>query len=107
MKNQGILLSCLLFLLLAFPINCFGQKEVQITDSLEQKLREAKFDTTRVSLLISLSRSLYLQESIKARFYASKALDLSQKLGFKKGIAESYGMLGATSWVNGNYQEAL
>jgi tetratricopeptide (TPR) repeat protein len=96
----------LFILFMLSQLFCFAQTK-QI-DSLQHVLKTAKEDTNKVNLLNKFS-SLYwgigkLDSSLK---YGTKANILAQKLGFKKGIASSYNLIGNTYLSEGNYPESL
>jgi len=77
-------------------------------DSLIRVLETAKEDTNKVKVLYRISdmlRSKYQYE--KAMEYTQKSLQLSQKLDFKKYIANNYGVLGIIYTNLGNYNESL
>ncbi len=82
--------------------------------SLEKKLKalrskpdQGASGRKKVGALNDLAYALYRSEPEKAETYGSQALALAEKLGFKKGIAESHGILGTSFWVRGNYDKAL
>lgn len=84
----------------------FGQKNK--IDSLNKLLSGSIEDTVRVRYLNMLSWS---QKSIgeydQSRESADRALVLSEKIGFRKGIADALNMKGV-AWVEqGNYSRAL
>jgi PAS domain S-box-containing protein len=82
--------------------------------SLEKKLKafrskpnQGASGRKKVGVLNDLAYALYRSDPEKAETYGSQALALAEKLGFKKGIAESHGILGTSFWVRGNYDKAL
>lgn len=66
-------------------------------DSLENRLHNyKKEDTSRVNLLNQIAYSSYTRDLSKTKKYATEAFDLSKKLGFIKGQAESLWLQGIT-----------
>ncbi len=76
-------------------------------DSLFQELRTSKQDTNKVILLYDLSREFFNSDISRAEKYSNRALFLSEKLGFKKGIALSYNNLGIINYYKAIYSVAL
>jgi tetratricopeptide (TPR) repeat protein len=74
-------------------------------DSLKQILSTPLQDTNRIWALNNLGRNI--QNSDTTLLLASQAIELSQKIGFKKGEAEAYNNI--AYWFNqkGNYPKAL
>ncbi len=73
----------LIILFLLFSITCFSQKTVPENQ-----------DSTKVKDLISLADEVYYSDIHLAKQYADSALNLSEKLNYKRGIASSHNMLG-------------
>ncbi len=84
----------------------FGQDQPKI-DSLFQVLRTSKQDTNKVLLLYNLSREFFNSDIDRAEKYSNRALFLSERLGYKKGIAMSYNNLGIINYYNAVYNVAL
>ncbi|CAN5552114.1 hypothetical protein BH11BAC1_BH11BAC1_15400 [soil metagenome] len=77
-------------------------------DSLQEVLRNAGTDTTRVKTLNALSAKFYYSGSYKKSLDAAHdALTLSEKLGFKSGKALAYKFLGLSNIEETNYSDAL
>ena len=76
-------------------------------DSLFQVLRTSKQDTNKVILLYELSREFFNNDIVGSEKYANRALFVSQKLGFKRGIALSYSTLGIINYYKAIYSTAL
>ncbi|WOD43701.1 tetratricopeptide repeat-containing sensor histidine kinase [Hwangdonia lutea] len=87
-------------------VSVFGQqKEV---DSLKQVLLDNKNqDTLRVATLIKLSYNINNINSDSALVYIDKALLLSEKLNWGKGIALSYRQKGLIFYYKSDYFSAL
>ena len=103
MKNRiKYLLSC--FLLLA-SCSCFGQNIK--TDSLLAILKSEKDDTNKVNTLNKLFIQYEFSDDKVAKEYLNKAVELSNKIDDKKGLASTYIHLGYSAEDKGNYQDAL
>ena len=76
-------------------------------DSLFQVLRTSKQDTNKVLLLYELSREFFNNDIVGSEKYANRALFLSEKLGYKRGIALSYSNLGIINYYKAIYGVAL
>ncbi|MGZ4098351.1 MAG: tetratricopeptide repeat protein [Bacteroidia bacterium] len=89
----------------SFSINAaFSQKN----DSILSAINLQKDDTSKVNALNAHARELILTaDFISAIPIANKALELSEKLNFKKGKSISSTMLGVSYFGLGNYPEAL
>ena len=77
-------------------------------DSLLVRIKNDKQDTVKVIDLIKLSRE-YLNAGLydKAFLYGNVALQMSQQLDFKKGIANSYGVAGSVYSNKRDFTKAL
>lgn len=96
----------LLSFALMFGLMSFAQDQPKI-DSLFQVLRTSRQDTSKVLLLYNLSREFFNSDIERAEKYSNRALFLSQKLGYKKGIAMSYNNLGIINYYKAIYNVAL
>jgi serine phosphatase RsbU (regulator of sigma subunit) len=78
-------------------------------DSLKKLLLKAPEDTTKVNLMIEITRAyLYgFNDREAMQDYSEKNLILSRKLNYKKGIAYSYNYLGIVRWGKGDLDIAL
>lgn len=114
------ILTLLFFSSLLFPIDFIaipaGSALPQINngiplspnDSIILSLKTAKEDTSKINSLNILSRQ-YLntgsyEEAIK---YAKQSQSLSEELGFKSGLGDSYSNIGVACWYQGIYERAL
>src|SRR5665647_2052013 len=99
---QGLLLFLSLFM--------FEALKAQNTnvDSLENvlKIHHAE-DTTKVNLLNKIAEIVYKNNDNKASEYANKAVELSDKLNYKKGKAESFYIIGTSLSYNKSDKQAL
>jgi signal transduction histidine kinase len=93
------------FVFLAFLMTgvlAVGQTNV---DSLEQKLPSTQ-GTQRVDLLNQLTYEFITRDNTKATSYNSKALALSDQIGYKKGKAVAYTYRGVYEYLSGQFPAA-
>ena len=97
-------------LLIFFAAACeqsFAQAS-RVIDSLTRLLSVVQDDTSKVNLLIRLSRTHWQAgRFLPARDTATKALNLAEKINFKKGIATAHTVLGTLAANDGKYPEAF
>jgi len=79
----------------------------QNIDSLVALLPSLKEDTAAALVLNTLSFQLKTENPEEAKKYAQRALVLSEKLKFRKGLGSSINNLGIIHYLSGNYAEAL
>ena len=101
MKKNLLLLAASLFVL-----NCLAQDQ-HIVDSLNNKLKNNTQDTTTANLLYELFKSYKDNNPEKAINYAKQSLVLSEKIAYKKGIANAHRSIGAIYRNEGNSSKAL
>lgn len=75
-------------------------------DSLKTALENAS-ETERVDILNELYREYWNNEPVKAYEYTKEALNLAEKLNYKKGIAAAYNNLGVYYKKIGDFDNAL
>ncbi|GAB4335919.1 MAG: hypothetical protein OHK0038_13900 [Flammeovirgaceae bacterium] len=80
-----------------------GQNQIQ---TLLNQLDTAQ-NIARVDILNKLSRAYWYSSPSKSIDYGEQALMLSQKLGYKKGIANAYNNMGVVHKNQGNYPQSL
>ena len=78
-----------------------------IIDSLNQAIKTAPEDTTKVHLLLDLCWQLHRIDIIKMEDLANQSLALSKKIEFKDGIGLSYNYLSLAESSKGNYNKAI
>lgn len=83
-----------------------GQEQIRI-DSLKNMLNYPLPDTNRVQLLNEIAEEHLYIEHKKIFDYAQQALEISQSIGYPKGIAESYNNLGTYYRAKGIYDESI
>jgi len=84
------------------PNNCDAQDTKM--DSLQNLLKTAREDTTKVNILYELSEECAEEDILK---YATPALELAEKLNFKKGIADALNNIGYVHNASGDRSGAL
>ena len=100
-------LQLLIVILLSGTFNLALSQDQPKIDSLFQVLRTSKQDTNKVLLLYELSREFFNSDIVGSEKYANRALFLSQKLEYKRGIALSYTNLGIINYYKAIYNVAL
>ncbi|NVO11897.1 MAG: sensor histidine kinase [Bacteroidales bacterium] len=78
-----------------------------ITDSLFLKFRNCNNDSVKVLCLNELSWQYRINLPDSALVYANKAKLISEKNGFKAGIATSLNRIGEIERIQGNYSQAI
>jgi tetratricopeptide (TPR) repeat protein len=99
------------FWILPFVINCvplsatFSQANI---DSLDQLLlRYTANDTVRATILNEAAYDYWVVDASKSERYGKEALELSEKLNFKPGVAMANRVIGVSHWARGNFYQAL
>lgn len=96
----------LIGLIIGLTSSLHAQDQPKI-DSLFQLLRTSKQDTNKVLLLYELSREFFNSDIDRAEKYSNRALFLSERLDYNKGIAMSYNNLGIINYYKAIYNVAL
>lgn len=86
---------------------CFQSRAQNEIDSLTKLIQTHGEDTVKVLAYIELSQITRGNQPEKAMEYARKALDLSKKLKYKKGIGFSNLRLGYVHYQFNNFEQAL
>jgi len=94
--------ACCFLLFIVFSINTTAQNS--IVDSLKSVLQTAKEDTNKVKTLYLLSDECSEEEILD---YAIPALELAEKLNFKKGIADASSNISYVHFNHGDFTKAL
>lgn len=83
-----------LFLLL-FISTVFYAQNTQLIDSLKNELNNRKTDDSiKVKILTNLHEKLMFSKPEEARAFSLQELEISKKIGFKKGVATGYMHIG-------------
>lgn len=99
-------------MLLLTAMEAWGQKQgKERVDSLLAELHSDRFrnreDTNKIKLLNNLSFSIHYIDPIEGLKYGKKALALSEKLEWKKGLGLAYNALYASYSTMGEYDTAI
>lgn len=84
---------------------CFSHEDNKI-DSLEIELKKS-VDTSKVNVLNTLASELRKKNPLKALEYSNQALELSEKIYFKKGIGNAYSVMASVYSIQGDFGKAL
>lgn len=96
-------LAVLLFLILCSTA-AFSQKKI---DSLESELKKSEPDTTRVKLLVELSKEYQYTNYLKSKEYAQQAVDLAEEQNLVSAKNLAYRNIGLLFAISGDYSTAL
>ena len=99
------LIAILFLLVSALPGIMPAQEAAK--DSIAVLLGSAKQDTSKVNILLEMGRTLYRSAPKEAIEYSRQAIELSRKLGFRKGLALANKHAGLAHYVSGEYAEAI
>ena len=104
--------KALALLLLLLPAEGSAQKRPgkqgkALQDSLLSELSRSKTDTDQVKLYADLSHSFNVSNSTDALKYAQQALELSRRIGWRKGEGLARNNLGNAYRLRGSYPAAL
>lgn len=91
--------------MLLFPTVFFSQNKA-VEESLQKLAEHQKEDSEKADLMLKLAVSYYGVETKKMTETAKDAYNLSKKLNYKKGMAESIKLQGAASIALGNFKDA-
>jgi len=83
-----------------------AQSEIN-KDSLSDVIKLNNEDIKTVKALNNLSEYYLYQDIDSSEFFGKQALELSKKISYQKGIAESYRSIGRTNTISGHYKESL
>lgn len=92
--------------LLLVGIACFAQVDKPQVDSLVNRIETTSASTTRVDEMVTVGLSFRKYDMPNSRLYAQRALADAQKLGYKKGEADVYGLLGILAYYTSNLDSA-
>jgi len=106
LKNNFFRILIFPLFLLVIPIQ--GASQDNELDSLLNVLEDiTKEDTASVMQLNKIAVSYWNKNPIITELFSSEALEISQKIDYKVGIAKSYRVLGVSQWAMGNYEKAM
>jgi tetratricopeptide (TPR) repeat protein len=98
--TRGIVLYLLLVVL-----SCTAHRSLAQEDLLQLHILPA--DTNKVNMLNELAYQQWNMDPVRGIALAGQALNLADSLGFKKGSANAYKMLGICYWSMGSYEPAI
>ena len=97
-----------LYIVLTFLCPLFARAQDQSTiDSLESMLNKDQPDSSRISMLIRLSREYQYTNINKSREFAENAVKIAEAINSKKQKIRAYQNLGALYAISGDYSTAL
>lgn len=106
--KSGFRLKSYLFLLLLQFLPLFASAQTAKIDSLKLVYKGiSSNDTSKVNILNSIARELYLIKDASSRVYGEKALKLSNHLDYSQGKAKAYQNLGFHFKNEGNFEHTL
>ncbi len=98
----------LMVLLLGVAYHSRAQSATAPVDSIKKALAaHITEDSNRVSLLVKLTAAVFTSVPDEAMKYADEALNISEKIKWKKGLALSYKCRGGVNLILTNYTKAL
>ncbi|NAS13507.1 tetratricopeptide repeat protein [Poritiphilus flavus] len=101
-------LLCLILFNCSFLMPGLAQRTEQIIDSLENELSLSKTeDEQRIDILNELGYRYWIVNSGTSVDFGNKALELSEKLQYKPGMAKAKRVLGVAYWTQGKAKLAL
>jgi tetratricopeptide (TPR) repeat protein len=107
MISDFIIIRKFIVLVVFFLSGIFSYAQNNYVDSLINHLKNEKTDTGKVNDLHQLFLEYEFSDNIKSTEYIYKALELSKKSGYKKGLAVTYKYLGFFAEDTGNYEQAI
>lgn len=81
--------------------------QTRAIDSMRTLLQTQQSDTSRINTLNNISLALHTSKPEETEIYARKAVALAQTVGFRRGLAEAYRMIGLSMWARSRPMEAL
>lgn len=83
------------------------QEYSQSVENLKETLKKTIADTTRINILNRIASSYFYSTPKEGIQYAEQALQLANKIKWKKGIALASNHLGVCQWVLTDYPRAI
>ena len=103
MKKKYLILCLLLISTISFS----QKSEKEKIDSLKVALTHTKVDTLQINILNQLAALHYYKDSKKSIEYSRKALSLSKKINYQRGIASSYNNFGIYYWLKSDFPTSI
>jgi class 3 adenylate cyclase len=101
--NLKGLLCCLLLALITFA----GVGQDRQIDSIKSVISKAQEDSNKVNSLLLLSKKYFNEEPNEAINVATRARNLAEKIGFKRGEAYALKNIGIGYYMQGKYLETF
>lgn len=95
----------LIILIFGFVTGLAGQDHKR--DSLIRMLANSEEDTSRVNILLELGKRIHTPSASEALKFSQQAIELSQELHYKRGLALAYKNAGLSCYANGDYAETI
>ncbi len=106
MRFALLIVFCIALAIPHTPLLSQNREQAKL-ELLNEKLKTAKEDTNKVSILKSISFQYNTIDPELGIKYGKESLKLAEKLGWQKGIAESYNSIGGNLFALGDFDEAL
>ncbi len=103
--QSNLIKTLCLCVLLCFSISSNGQSSGANTSQLQAK--QPDNDSLQVAQFVNRSKQVQHLRPDSALLFARQGLDLSRKIGYKKGEGDCLTRLGVVLWYNGKYDLAL
>src|SRR5690242_2367308 len=97
----------LLLLSLFFFITCIATGQSDKRDSLVRLAKVAGEDTAAVNLYLSIGDLYEGTEPRTAKDYYNKAMSLSSKLNYTRGLIKSFTYYSSALYITGNYDSQM
>ncbi|NQU52385.1 MAG: tetratricopeptide repeat protein [Bacteroidetes bacterium] len=96
-----------LFYIVLVLFSITGYTQDAKTDSLKALLQTTMEDSTKIELLNTISYSLFTSEPSEAIDYGTRAMELAEKINYKKGLAYAFKNIGLGHYMQGDFLEVL
>ncbi len=97
-----------IYIIVFLSVFCGGfSQNIENVDSLKRLLNGSLSDTARVNLLNRLAEAQQYIDREQMRILGEEALEISEDIGYQKGIASAYNNLGTYYRLRGIYENAI
>ena len=104
MKHVVVVILAVQLLLLP---NLVISQSNPIIDSLKKALETEISSQEKVDIYNSIAQEYRNQDSTQTAFYADKAIELSEKIGYPKGVSNAYYRIGWATMTKGYYNKSI
>jgi signal transduction histidine kinase len=94
------------FLLLLLAVLCHAQNTTVYDKLLDELGKKTKEDTARANVLLQLAKAYYMSNPAKTLDYSQQASQLSEKIIYKKGLADGNRFQAIAYYSMGNFKDA-